>query len=824
MKSNKIINFDSVERYSPDYKYGLSDPQVESRRQNKLSNKTKSLQRKSNREIIFDNLFSLFNVVLYVVAGLIIFFENYFYLFFLILLICNSGLVLYEDLKVKQTARKESNSNQTKITVVRNGKEVETNPDDVVLDDIIVFSQGQQICVDGIILNGNLTLDESPINGESHASFKQIGDEIYSGSFVLSGKAYVKADKVGELRYEEITKEKSQNLKKTPTVVISTLRKLFRALTIALAIITGLTLLTYGLRSGTSFSESYKTAFSSLTEILILVIPSGLFLLTSISFAISVVNLSSKNVQTNDFCTLEMASKISILCLDKTGTITEGKLKFKSLEIFDESIKEEQVKQIISNLLIATGDNDITAQALKEYFNYGLTMNVSKSLPFNSDNKYSAASFKAGNTYVLGEAEYLNLENKQSVLRKASEYTEKGFVVLVLGKTSKEIKDERFNELVTAIGFVILMDGIKKGVQDTLKWCKENEIAVKIISGDNEKKTSEIAKQIGLGNADRFISLEGMDIEEVKAIADKYTIFGKASPEQKEAIIASLQEQGKTVGMIGDGINDVLALKKADCSIAMASGSKDSKNVSQIVLLDSNLERIPELAKEGKCLVNNINKISSLYLTKSIFVILVALIFNLISLFSNNNTFVYPFKITNFYVLEFVTIGVASILIMLQRNLEDPKDSLIKGILKKAIPAAFVCTLATLIPFILSLLEKQNLFYLDLGSFEKIKGVAVISFTLFGLIFLGKICYPFSKQRLIVLIVAIIGNLGLLLYAMLMTISGNESASFINIAFDQLTPLNYFTALVIVSILGILYVGITQVISVIRKEKDNENI
>ena len=824
MSSRKIKNFDTVERFDVDFKYGLSKDQVDTRISQGLVNKSKVAVGKSYWEIIATNVFSLFNILLFVVAALMIYGGYYDSLFFLAVLIPNILIGLYEDIHARRLLAKLRLVTQSKITVIRDGKRIEIPINEVVLDDICEFSRDAQICVDGPVLNGSLAVNESFLTGESKNIYKAIGDEVFSGSYVTSGTAIVRAKKVGTMCFVDQIQSKANKFRRSPSVILSSLRKMFRYIAVIVLVMTSaMTLVTFFIGNLNSEADFIKF-IGPLSGSLVSMIPSGLYLLTSVALATAVINLANKNARIQDFYSVEMLARTNVLCVDKTGTITDGNMRVRHILSLVETIKQEQIKQIISNLLIATKDDNITAKALKEYFNYDLTMGVVTSLPFNSENKYSAATFKTGKTYVLGACEYINIENKQVIQRKTQEYTSKGYRVLILAESKENITGTSINAICQPLAMVVLEDNIRPDAVNTFKWFADNDVSIKVISGDNALTVSEVAKQAGITNAERYVSLENMGVQDVKNIADKYTVFGRVNPEQKEALIMSLKEKGNTVGMTGDGVNDILALKRADCSIAMASGSDAAKNVSHIVLLDSNFDHLPQVVAEGRRVVNNLQRTCSLFLVKTIFATLTTLVFILVMLFTRNANTEYPFRTNHLYMWETLALGIPAFFLALQPNAEILEGSFLRNIFEKAIPAGLLITITSLIPFLLLILQNNGIFESGISNVDQAVGTAVISFTILSLLVLFTVCRPLDKYRLFVFAGSSLFVIAFFLYGLLTTINGYYGISLLKIRFDELNYLNYFLAVILAVLLGSIYYTATYIFKKIKKEKENENI
>ena len=739
---------DSVQRVKPSLEKGLSKEQVEERKNNGLTNKTKVVVGKTYFEIILTDVFSLFNILLFAIAGLMIAAQYWFGLTFLVVLIPNIGLSLYEDIKARHLMSKLRVLNQPKYNVIRDGQTVLIESKDIVLDELICLESGNQISVDGALLSGHLIVNESALTGESRNIAKDPGDYLYSGSYVVSGTGSMHAEKIGGDSYIESIQSKAKKFKRSPSEILKTLTWLFRviaSIVVTLAIATGII---YALKGGFNNYEAFKDSIKGISGSMISMIPAGLYLLASVALAVAVLKLSKKGARVQDFYSVEMLARTTVLCVDKTGTITDGNMDVKKVLIIGpDKYTTEDISQIMSNLLHATNDNNFTAIALKKYFNYESTKGVVGALPFNSENKYSAATFKGGETYVLGAQEFLNIPNLNSLVLRSEEYTNNGDRVLVLAKSSKPIKNSKIQNEVNPIALIILQDHIRENAIETFKWFKENNVKIKVISGDDPKTVSHIASEVGIEGAERYISLAGLSDEEVAKIAPLYNVFGRVNPDQKEIIVQALKNEGEKVAMTGDGVNDILALKRADCSIAMNTGSEAAKNVSHIVLTDSDFNSLPSVVAEGRRVINNLQRTSSLFLVKTMFSITTTLVFLILMATMGIK---YPFEATHFQLWSLINIGLSSFFLALEPNQEQLKGSFIGSILRKAVPAVITILVAVTAVYMLYIFQDNTIMYTGVYSLETAATMSVIVFTVLGLVVLLKICLPFNKYRAIV--------------------------------------------------------------------------
>lgn len=808
-----------ITRYKTKPEEGLSDVQIKERISQNLTNHTKQAVGKSYWEIIRTDVLSFFNILLFAIAALMIIAQYYRGLLFLVVIIPNMIIGLYEDLKAKYLLKKLHLLTQPRATVIRNKVEQVIQIEDVVLDDILVLKNEMQISADGTILSGSILVNESLLTGEPDNIEKKPGDKIYSGSFVVSGKAYARAEVIGGETFANRIQNKANKFSRSPSVILLSLRKLFRFLGIMVIILGSLSIIMYATKGQLSTYEDFKVAVPKFAGSMIGMIPSGLYLLTSAALAVTVISLGKRGAQVQDFYSVEMLARSDILCVDKTGTITDGSMVVKEFEVFDKK-KKEQYSMQISTLLAKTSDSNLTSIALRNYFKDEPRIGVTKVLPFNSDNKYSAVTFEDGRTYIIGAIDFINFTDKPMMQKLAKNYTSNGLRVLGFGRVTKgEINHGLVIGDVEPLGVIVLQDHIREDAIKTFKWFAQNKVGIRVISGDDPQTVSYIAKQAGIANADKFVSLQGVEIEEVKKLAKEFTVFGRVTPEQKEAIVQSLKEDGHTVAMTGDGVNDILALKRSDCSIAMATGADAARNVSHIVLLDSNFDHLPSVVAEGRRVVNNIQRTSSLYLAKTSFAAIFTIIF-LVSGFMNFAS--YPFNPNHLYLWEFISIGIASFFIALEPNSERVEGKFFHNIFKKLIPGALLMILPVLTMLIISVIPGMNHspFYIPNLAENKDTFVtmAVISMSLCSLVFLFKLSCPLSKYRGIVVVCSTLVVGGLIALSIFVPFVEN----FFGLNYKSLTSGNIMLLVSIVVGYVVLYFVGTRLYELIKGERTDD--
>lgn len=804
-------------RYNPDPEFGLNNEQVQERVSDGLINKTERTVTKTYFQIIFDNVVNFFNILLFTLAVLLIVAKKYDSLFFLAILIPNIGIGLYEDIHARRLMDKLTLMTAPRANVIRNGQEENILVQDIVLDDIIHLTSGAQIAADSKIVEGSLLLNESLLTGESKSVLKEVGDTVFSGSFVVSGNALVQADKIGKDSYVQSLQASAKKFKRSPSQILKSLTLLFRYIGI-IVIVIGVSMLTlFGFRSAFASYEGFQKSMGPIAGSMISMIPSGLYLLTSVALATAVIKLSKHKARVQDFYSVEMLARTNIICVDKTGTITDGTMSVSKIIPYG-AMAEATIAGILSDFANASEDDNFTMKALKDYFSSPTSIEAAEKLPFNSENKYSAITFKSGITYVLGAVDFLNLNNKNGIFMRIQEYTAKGYRVLVLAKSSNGIKNGKIDGFCEAIGMVVLQDHIRPDAIKTFKWFKENNVSIKVISGDDALTVSEIARQAGIEGADKYISLVDMTIDEVKNIANEYNVFGRVTPEQKEAIISSLKSANNTVAMTGDGVNDILALKRADCSIAMASGADAAKNSSHIVLLDSNFDHLPMVVAQGRRVINNLQRSSSLFLVKTIFTLVLSIAFLIGGVF--NKSVIYPFETNHIYIWELSSIGIASFFLALEPNSGRLKGTFLKNIFDVSVPAAITSIIGVVIIFGMYHLQKYNVIYTGIYSQDAAIVMSAIMFTVIANAVLLKICRPFNKYRGIVFGISTFITIAGLTASALLSLFADPRLNIFHLNFKEMNPINYFVAALITVALLTLYLTITYIVGVMKGDKE----
>lgn len=722
---------DCVERFIPNIDKGLNDEQIKIRIEHDLVNHDTTVPTKTIGEIICLNLFTLFNFLNFFLGLLIIIVGAYKNLLFLGVVICNTVISIIQEIRSKIVVDKLAVISETKTIAIRNGKKTPISNEKIVLDDILEFKTGSQVVTDSIIIDGECLVNESFITGESDPILKKKNDKILSGSFIVSGKCIVKVDCVGENNYVSIISSEAKYIKKINSEIMLSLKKVIKIISIIIVPIG----LLFFYNQITLDGNTFDSAVVKTVAAMIGMIPEGLMLLTSTVLAVSVIRLSKYNVLVQELYCIETLARVDTLCLDKTGTITTGKMEFSHIIYFKD--KNEVDKNLV-NLIYNLNDENTTISSIKEKYKDNHNLSADKIIPFSSEKKWSGAYFKDYGSLIIGSCEFL--VNDKKIISQVNELS-KNNRVLVLVYSKDNFIDNNLPNNLEVQAIILIKDEIRSSAIKTFEYFNKHNVDIKILSGDNVITVSNIANSVGIKDSDKYIDVSKLDNETLENLVDNYTIFGRVSPKQKKVIINALKKNNHTVAMVGDGVNDVLALKDADCSIAIASGTDAARNVSQMVLLDSNFDSLPKIVGEGRRTINNIERSATLFLVKTIYTFLLVFIF----LFINQK---YPFIPIQLSLISTVTIGIPSFILALEPNYERVKKGFLLNILKKSLPTALV---VVTILFLVTLLG--SVFRL---SEAEISTISVLSNAFIGFMLLFKICYPFNKVRITLFISLII--------------------------------------------------------------------
>lgn len=917
-------------RYNPEPQIGLSEQQLEERIASNLVNNTQKSYSKTYRQIFISNIFTFFNLLCIIIAVALIIVQSYGDLFFMVVFLTNLVVGIFQEIRAKKTIDKLTIVTAPTATVRRNGLTKEIAAEELVLDDIMLLKNGKQICVDAIIVEGSIEVNEALLTGESVPVKKKYGDTLYAGSFVSSGSCIARVDKIGRDCYIQKLQSKAKRYRKPRSELLKSLKTIITVIgiiivplgtligirnynsavasaldptfnpdniievvgldergdevinlgklndfikpynsdndsqsiasistrTISLDLITkidklmirytvkedqyysnlaiyNISIITDTSTEGytgeginvininynitsiyakdgwkyTDISETYhdeneRTAlkmdaensaittaslninhhfilsvelasrgyikgtsefskvvsFGTVTKTagaLIGMIPSGMFLLTTLALAVGVIRLAKHKTLVQELYCIEMLARVDVLCLDKTGTITDGTMKVKEIiEINKFKNQNLSFDTIMGCMLGALDDNNQTSIALTNRFEVCYDLKAKTTIPFSSARKMSAVTFEDEGTFIMGAPEFIYNGRSKKLLALMAKKAALGYRVLMVAHSDGAIgKDGRIPSSNTALALIILEDHIRNEAYETIKWFNENGVNIKVISGDNPITVSEIAKRVNIIGAENYISLEGLSEKDVEAIANDYTVFGRVTPDQKALLIKALKKSGNTVAMTGDGVNDILAMKEADCSVAMASGSEAARNVSHLVLMDSNFASMPRVVEEGRRVVNNIQRSSSLFLMKTLFTMLLTfttIIFP--EIFTNG----YPFVTKQLMLLEWMVIGVPSMALALQPNKQQIKGNFLKNILANCLPSALVLYFAVLIIYFIA--SQNGMLGFELTNQKEIETMSVLCITFIGLVILYNVCRPLNVYRTVLCILMIIAT------------------------------------------------------------------
>lgn len=743
-KKSTSISLENIERFTPDKDYGLTSAQVAARTEQGLTNRIKKTYSKTYFSIFKDNICTFFNLLGFIVFLFLLTVKNlpvsnY---FFTIIYLANIFIGIIQEIRAKISIDRLSLLSSKTVKVVRDGNVEEILSDKIVLDDIFEVGLGAQVPTDGIIVCGEVEVNESLLTGESVPVKKHIGDAIFAGSFIVSGFCSARADKVGSENYAETLSSKAKEYKKPQSELMGSLRFIIKTIGIVI-----LPIATFFVIKSVISGDDYAAIVKGTSTLVIGMIPSGMFLLTSMALAVGVIKLASHKTLVQDLYSLEMLARVDTICFDKTGTITDGKMSVKEVIDLSGNVNAEE---IIPSMINCLHDDNQTAVALYNYFGVDDKYKSESVLPFNSSRKFSAVTFN-NVTYAYGAPEYiLDKQGFENVKEKINEYAFKGFRVLLFAKSDSVICDNTVAGPFTPLSLIVLEDNIRKDAYQTVKWFNENRVKIKVISGDNPITVAEVSKRVNIPDCDKYISLEGKTDEEVKKLANEYTVFGRVSPEQKAILIKAIKGAGHVTAMTGDGVNDLLALKEADCAITVASGSDAARKVSHLVLLDNNFNSMPQIVYEGRRVINNVQSSASLFLMKTLFNIFLAVIMFFIPHITS-----YPFELSQMIMLEVFVIGLPAFFLSLQ-----PNDALVEGrfintVLAKSLPSAVIMILGVL---------AIDIFGLSAGSSimnDPYKTYAIVILTLTGMVNLFIICTPLNIYRSVLFFIclAIVGSI-----------------------------------------------------------------
>ncbi len=647
-KKKHTANAESVRRFHAEASEGLDDNQVAERIAQGLYNKTAKKYSKTYRSIFVGNICTFFNLLCLLAAiALVIAKAPLTQFSFIVIFSLNIFFSIFQEIRAKRKIDKLTILSSPTALVIRNGKKTEIPVTNIVVDDVLLLTAGQQVPADCIALEGQAELNEALLTGESVPIKKEDGDPLFAGSFVASGKVAVRVDKIGDETYISKLTARAKTYKRPKSEIMNSITMFIRIIGIIilpLAVFMFFNNYTVNSEAATwaesialikesggffkvllSGSPTISVAIQKTCAVVLGMIPSGLLLLTTVAMSLGMIRLVKYNTLVQDMYSLEMLARVNVLCLDKTGTITDGRMRVSDCILLNNPT-EFTVDDILGSMLASLDDNNQTSIALYERFGHSSALQATARIPFSSQRKLSAVTFGDVGTFVLGAPEFVLKPMPARIDRLVKQYAQMGLRVMVLAHSPTQIMGDKIPTALRAITVITLSDNIRPDAIDTIRWFKENDVAVKVISGDNPVTVSEVARRAGIPGASHFISLEGLSELEVESAAAEYTVFGRVTPEQKAILIRAIKKAGNTVAMTGDGVNDILAMKEADCAISVASGSEAARNVSNLVLQDNNFASMPKIVNEGRRVINNIKESASLYIMKTLLTLILAVV------------------------------------------------------------------------------------------------------------------------------------------------------------------------------------------------------
>jgi cation-transporting ATPase E len=727
--SRSAVSSENAVRFDTDRINGLTSSQVEQRKRQGYVNISSSVKTKTEKQIIIDNTFTFFNTINLILAIFVLLVGSPKNTLFMVIIFANAIIGSFQEIRSKKIIDKLSLISAPKATVIRDGMRMTVPVDEVVLDDLIALSNGNQISTDSIILDGSIEVNESMITGESDAIQKNPGDSILSGSFVVSGECTARVEHVGAENYANRIAADAKYLKKPNSEIVRSLNMIVKCV--------GFGILPVGaalfVKQYYFLNDTLSNSVCSTVAALIGMIPEGLVLLTSIVFAVSAIRLAQHNTLVQEMYCIETLARVDVLCLDKTGTITEGAMDVNSRIPLGKH-KDEEMDAPLSAIVASLKDDNPTFKALKEKYSSPTDWKATVTVPFSSSRKWSGTQFEGKGTYVIGAGEFILGDKFESIRAEVESRSAQGYRVLLLAHSDKGFgPDNTLTGEMDCIGLIFITDRIRTEAPRTLRYFADQGVDLKVISGDNAVTVSNIAKRAGLETAENYVDATTLTSDEmINDAAQRYTVFGRVTPQQKLKLVKALKKAGHTVAMTGDGVNDVLALKESDCSIAMASGSDAARTVSNLVLMDSNFASMPLVLEEGRRSINNLQRSAALFLTKTIYSIFIGIFFIFVNV-------TYPFVPIQISLISTITIGIPSFVLALEPNKSLVKGKFMINVLNQSIPAAL-----TTIFNIVILVMFCNTGFL---SSSEMSTLTVIMTTITGLFLLFKISYPFNIMR-----------------------------------------------------------------------------
>ena len=758
-RDKKKINAADVARFNADIDEGLSKAQVEERTEQGLVNRAQKKFSKTYRSIFVGNICTFFNLLCLLAALALLSAHAPISQFtFVLIFLCNISVGIFQEIRAKKKIDKLSILSSPTAKVVRSSKKKEIPISEMVLDDILLLGAGQQVPADCIMLDGTAELNESLLTGESVPVKKENGETLYAGSFVASGHCAVRVDKIGEDTYISKLTARAKKYKRPNSEIMNSINLFIKVIGFAIIPIGIFMFLTNFKNLGGSWADVganggffavmlsnngiMNETVQKTCSVIIGMIPSGLLLLTTVALSVGMIRLAKYNTLVQDMYSLEMLARVNVLCLDKTGTITDGRMKVSDCMLLNNST-DYSVDDILGSMLASLNDNNQTSIALYERFGHSSALQATAVMPFSSARKLSAVTFGEAGTFAMGAPEFVLKPMPIRVEKIVKQYAQMGLRVLVVAHSPAQIQGDKLPTVFRPIAIITLSDNIRPDAIETIKWFRENDVAVKVISGDNPVTVSEVARRAGIKNASQFLSLEGLSDLEVETAANQYTVFGRVTPEQKAILIRAIKKAGNTVAMTGDGVNDILAMKEADCAVSVASGSDAARNVSNLVLQDNNFGSMPKIVNEGRRVINNIKDSASLYIMKTLLTLTLALV----CIFTGS---AYFFTTNNMLMFEVLISAIPSFVLSLQPNTNRVKGKFIPFVVSRAMPGALTMAFGILTIYIINQTSLASIFEFTTATGETASvynAMMMMTLTFTGLVMLLRICQPLNVIR-----------------------------------------------------------------------------
>ncbi len=757
----------NVQRFHTFASEGLTTKQVEERREQGLVNTTGKKYSKTYASIFIGNLCTFFNLLCLIAAvALLLARAPITQFLFVLIFLCNICFSIFLEIRAKRKLDKLTILSSPTAVAVRGGEKIDIPVEDIVIDDVLILSAGQQVPADCIALDGNAELNESLLTGESVPIKKEDGAPLFAGSFVASGQIAARVDKIGDHTYISKLTAQAKAYKRPNSEIMNSINLFIKVIGFAIIFVAFFMFATNFKDLGGSWATLKETGgfwknlikgnlilndtIQKTAAVVIGMIPSGLLLLTTVALSTGMIRLAKYNTLVQDMYSLEMLARVNVLCLDKTGTITDGRMKVSDCILLN-STGEHGIDDILGSMLASLNDNNQTSIALYERFGHSSALQPIATLPFSSARKLSAVTFEGVGTYVMGAPEFVLKPIPTRIDKIVKQYAQMGLRVLVIAHAPGQLQGDKLPAGIKAVAVLTLSDNIRPDAVETIKWFRDNDVAVKVISGDNPVTVSEVARRAGIKNAAQFISLEGLSELEVENAANQYTVFGRVTPEQKAILIKAIKKAGNTVAMTGDGVNDILAMKEADCAVSVASGSEAARNVSNLVLQDNNFGSMPKIVNEGRRVINNVKNSSALYIMKTLLILTLAVI--CIAMKSK-----YFFTTNNMLLFEFFVAAFPSTVLSLQPNTNRVKGKFIPYVLSRALPGAFTMAIGVMAIFVLhktGLSESFGLTTAEGMETPAYHALLMIALTFSGLVMLYRICQPFNVVRAVTFVIAV---------------------------------------------------------------------